>query len=158
MTYALIPLYCALEGFVLASSDDWNRLVYNKQAAMRALSSMRAWRRFKQSTFLQSTRKPHSVANPADAASAPDQIDARLCPYTSCIPGVAPTSTPVSQRRAFWAVMLLQLTIGPAACYGLLKSGALPLGPLGVGLLLVISAPSFHWLSFSLWGVAHHGT
>jgi hypothetical protein len=141
---------------VLATSDDWNRLVYNKQAAMRALSSLRAWRRLKQSSLLQAARKPASAHKDADSP-APDHIDARLCPYTSFIPGVAPTSTPVSQRRAFWASIVLQVLVGPCVCYGLLKSRALPLGPSGVGLLLVVSAPSFQWLSFSLWGAAHHG-
>lgn len=158
--YALVVVFFGLEGSVLALSEDCRRLLHNRQAAMRALSSMRAWRRFKQASFLASAFRRGAAVNrqsPAVDVEPPALFDARLAPCIPCIPGVSPISSPMSQRRAFWACVVTQLVLFPAAAYGIMASAVLPGGALGIGLLLLISAPSIDWTIFSACGNAHNG-
>lgn len=154
--YALVALYFGCAGYVLGMSEDWSRLVHNRQAAMRAMSSMRAWRRFKQASFLAGAFRSPTAAAHADV-STPDEFDARMCPLWPWIPGVSPVSSPASQRRAFWSCALISSCAFPALAYGLMKTQILPGGALGVGIVVLISAPPINWTLLGPYGNAHNG-
>lgn len=147
----LIVVGFASQGIVLGMSDAWRRLLFNRQAVMKAFSSMRAWKRAKQATALTPTGTPVIPTLSPDA-------DTRLCPcYATFTPGVSPISSPSSQRRSYWCAVVIQAIILPVAGYGLMKSGVLPSGALGIGLYTLISAPTSNWVQLQSCTRIHNG-